>query len=89
MSPLQIKILLHYHYSPYDYRNGDFSAPAVREAIDAFRDVSGLLRWRSGEEKLMEPGATYALTERGQAYVEQICRVPLPVQVWTYPKEAE
>lgn len=87
MSPLQIKILLHYHYSAYDYTESN--APAVREAIDRFRDVDGLLRLKSIEETIMEPGARYTLTDRGQAYVEQICRVPLPVQVWTYPKEAE
>jgi len=37
MTPLQLQILIHYAYSAEDYRQGDFSATAVREAIDLFK----------------------------------------------------
>jgi hypothetical protein len=36
-------------------------------------------------------GRTFALTARGKAYVEMICRVPLPEkkEVWIDPRDGE
>jgi hypothetical protein len=87
VTPLQLEILLHYVYSPHDFREGDFSAPAVREAIDIFRadlkdspyDTAGLLT------KSERPGQTYTLSERGRVYIEHLLSQPLPVQTWTVP----
>jgi len=77
MTPLEISILLHYHVSADDYRNGDFSAPAVRNAIDEFR--------RDGF--LAEAVETYyRITEKGQFYVKALCAVPLPVTTWIIPQ---
>ncbi len=36
MTPLEIKLALHYYSSPTDYNDGDFSAPSVAAAIDKF-----------------------------------------------------
>lgn len=78
MTPLEISILLHYHVSPVDYRNGDFSAPAVRNAIDEFR--------RDGF--LAEAVETYYhITDKGRFYVEALCSVPLPVATWVIPSK--
>lgn len=77
MTPLQIEILLHYHCCPGDYRDGDFAAPAVREAIDGFRDA-GLLK-DSGQGRIYEP------TDGVRAYVDALCAVPLPVLQWVVP----
>lgn len=79
MTPLEISILLHYSYSPEDFRQGDFSAPAVREAIDRFRDVDSLLT------KSDRDGQTYALSERGRVYVEALQSLPLPIKTWLMP----
>lgn len=79
MSPLQIEILLHYYCSPGDYRDGDFSAPAVRETIDNFRGVDEMLRGCESGSR------TYRLTDRGLAYVDALMRLPLPRKVWAMP----
>jgi hypothetical protein len=79
MTPLEIDILLHYYSRGGDYREGDFSAPAVREAIDNFSKREEMLRpCESGSR-------TYALSERGMAYVDALMRLPLPRRVWLMP----
>lgn len=77
MSPLQVSILIHYHCFPSDYRDGDFSAPAVREAIDWFVSES-MLKHSDKVDQLYEP------TGGCHAYVNKICEVELPVLVWGY-----
>ena len=85
MTPLEIEILLHYGTRAYEYRDGDLSAPAVRETIDAFRDRLGLL------EKNKRPSqmAAYQLTDRGMVYMRALMDVPLPIMVWQMPAKAE
>lgn len=87
MTPLEIDIILWYHTRAVDYRDGDLSAPAVREAVDRFRDVDGLLELRpptgSGDFR------TYRLTERGQAYVDALIMTPLPICQWVIPCPAQ
>lgn len=82
MTPLEIEILLHYHCRATDYRDGDFSAPAVKETIERFR-ADGLIAElifqpipKTGRGHA--PAPRYALTERGQAMVDALCAVPLP-----------
>jgi hypothetical protein len=75
MTPIALEIIIHYHYSPEQYRSGDFSAPAVREAIGYFEEC-GLL-----EEDYKEGGG-YSITEKGRFYVEEgLCQVPFPEEV--------
>lgn len=88
MTLLEIEILAHYYSRAGDYRDGDFSAPAVREAIDRFREDAGLLRYTTDEEqKLMYAAArsTYSVTDRGRRYIEVLQSVPLPIQIWVMP----
>lgn len=87
MSPLQIEILLWYRARMVDYREGDFSAPAVRAAIDDFRDRSELL---AKNPHAGEGGdfRTYRLTDRGDAFVDAILSLPLPVCRWEIPQQA-
>lgn len=77
MSPLQITIALHYHYCCVDFRDGDFTAPAVREALHLFVD-EGLL------EYYPELGMKYQPTEKLDAYVQKLCSINLPKLKWTY-----
>jgi hypothetical protein len=80
MSPYDIEILLHYHS-----RTDDWSGPSAgnalhRETMRRFVQ-DGLL------SRCEEPAASrdYEPTERLHAYVEGLCRVPLPVQRWVVP----
>jgi hypothetical protein len=77
VTPLQIEILMHYACRACDYRDGDFSAPSVREAIDSFRD-QGLLR-DSGMQRMYEPA------EGVQIYIKALCAIPAPVMQWVIP----
>jgi hypothetical protein len=79
MTPLGIEILLHYYTTPGQYRDGDFSAPAVSEALRHFADT-GLLRGNHRDG--------YTSTEATEVYVGAICSVPAPVQKWVIPSEA-
>lgn len=78
MAPLQIEILLWYHYGTRDYRDGDFSAPAVREAIDAFRGPLELLAPETNSSLVR----AYRLTDRADAYLKAITELPLPTKKW-------
>ena len=84
MSPLEIEILLHYYYCPGDYQNGDFSAPAVEDAIERFRDVHNLLEPTQSMDVHHDPH--YRITERGRVFVEALCNMPLPIKTWVMPK---
>lgn len=78
MSPLEVEILLHYFYSPNDHPNVD--APAVQSAITGFV-----------KKGLLEPTETGVTKWRGNLkaltiYVNAVCSVPLPKQVWIIEK---
>jgi hypothetical protein len=83
MSPLEIEILLHYYCLPTDYRDGDFSAPAVKNAIERFRDELNLLEPTQSMDVYHDPH--YRITERGRVFVEALCNMPLPVKQWVMP----
>ena len=77
MSPLEISIALHYHYSPFDFRDGDFSAPAVRDALNYFV-LHKMLERDDDRIPIYEP------TERLRAYIYKLCTIDLPQLKWTY-----
>lgn len=91
MTPLEIEILMHYGCKGGDYRNGDHSAPAVREAIGRFLD-DGLLTHEGFVPEYIRPGvlaARYSVTTRCRVYLEAVCEVPLPIQKWIMPEQKE
>ncbi len=88
MTPLEIEILMHYHCMGGDYRDGDHSAPAVKDAISRFLDEN-LLTHEGFHPEYFPDGrqkARYAATDRTRAYLEALQAVPLPVQIWVIPK---
>lgn len=89
MTPLELSILIHYRGCANDFRDGDFSAPAVRDAIDRFRDVLKLIEFDNTETKhfSFNETRTYRLTERGRVFVDALCEAPLPIQAWVMPSE--
>lgn len=81
MTPLEIQIALTYHCTMNDFRDGDFTAPAVRDCIDWFVDI-GMLRLNT---PLLSPSkAVYAPTDKLHAYCKKLCSIGLPKQTWTY-----
>jgi hypothetical protein len=87
VTPLQIEILLHYHCRADDYRNGDHTAPAVKEAIDWFL-TNDMVRHEGFRLEYLEDGRTlaarYALTSRGKAFIEYLQMIPLPTASWSF-----
>ena len=82
MTPLQISIMLHYYTTAWDYRDGDFSAPAVRETIDYFVDEEML-----GVADVAGKEVPYLrITPKGTVFVDALCAVPLPVRQWVIPE---
>lgn len=71
MSPLQIRILLHY-YSNID----DYSGIEPDIFIKELAEIDMLERAYEGEER------NWKLTLKAQAYIDYILRVPLPRQQW-------
>jgi len=84
MTLLEIQTLIHYHCFTTDYRDGDFSAPAMRDVINSFRDELGLLESVPEEEHkgTMKLLPMYRITERGTVFVEALKELPLPKQIW-------
>lgn len=89
MTPLELSILIHYRGGANDFRDGDFSAPAVREALEHFRTTLGLIEYDNTETKpfSFNETRTYRLTERGRVFVDALCGAPLPIQAWVMPSE--
>lgn len=91
MSPLELSILIHYKGHADDFNDGDFSAPAVRDFIDKFIDTSD--SWTTSgmlEQIPLEEGkySTYRLTEKGHVFVDALCALRPPIQVWVMPPNA-
>ena len=87
MSPLYIEILLHIHCTPVDWEREHASACA--ECIGDFLD-EGIIRARSAiENENTQHPHKYSTTERGDALVEALCRVPYPTAMWKvdYPAD--
>jgi hypothetical protein len=85
VTPLEIDIVLWYHTRAVDYRDGDFSAPAVREIIDNFRERDQLLEAIPDTGRASGDHRTYRLTERGDVFVRALTSLPLPMCQWIIP----
>ena len=85
MSPLQIAIVLHYYYSPEDWRDGEWN-DGQRDTIRGLA-AAGLIELdpRSHPIGLGYRPGTYRLTKCGHVYVDALKAVRIPVQVWQIP----
>lgn len=95
MSPLNISILLHYYTTPGDYRAdvdpAHGASPAVYESMLWFVK-EGLLSCRYGDVSLaaqQEPDrskpALFKITAKGEAMVEHLKAVQIPICQWVQP----
>ena len=73
MSPLDIKILMHYHEN-----SGNCSV-----AINNSKPMYTLMHTHN---LLEETDEGYVLTDRGQFFVDAILTMELPECVWTFPE---
>jgi hypothetical protein len=73
MSPSDIEVLLHCHYSPGPHPR--WTAPAVRDGLHMLARA-GLI------ESTDSTGCVFRTTERGRAHVAQLCDLPFPTQGW-------
>jgi len=91
MSPLKIKMLLHYYAHVMDYRDEVDTAhacsPAVSEAIVDFLRSDLIVEknpgWAGQDRKSRE--AQYRVTDKGMAMVEHLCAVQIPICKWVQP----
>lgn len=84
MTPLQLTMMLHHYAIAEPYAKGDPDHANSR----AVREQRQLLI----NDELIEPdemsGSGFRATDRGRAYVEALCAMPLPVKKWVMPDAA-
>lgn len=80
MTPVILEILLHYYYSPLDYKGRN--SCAENDGV-AFLYNEELIIHNRG------PDSNYIISERGRAYVEHLLKQPLPELItrWEIPKQ--
>lgn len=81
MTPLQIKMVLHYYAIAEPYALLD-PAHANSDAVCTQRALlcsDGLIEAIAGSP------SGYRITPRGEAYVDAVCATPLPVSKWVIP----
>lgn len=81
MTPLQITMMLHYYAiaAPYSKEDEDHAnSPAVTEQRGWLLNAD-MLRYSS------KSSSGYEVTERGAAFVDALCSLPLPVSKWVMP----
>lgn len=85
-SPLKIMIGLHYWTTPTEYSAHDDAHRNSEAVLDAVCDFvkGGLLKPR---DKKSEYGSSYEATEALGVWVEALCGVRWPVQVWVIPSD--
>lgn len=91
MSPLKIKMLLHYYTNLMDYRDevdaAHAASGAVREAIADFLS-DGLIAEKnpgwSGQPETNRD-SQYGVTDKGEAMVRHLMDVQIPVCIWVQP----
>ena len=83
MTPLEIEIMLHYYSRGDDYKN--LSGPVVKETIEKFVGSGMLKKSSDGWDQY---GKAHEITPMGQAYVEALMKIRLPVMQWkvNYPE---
>lgn len=80
MSPLCLSILLHYLMSPTDYRDGDFRAPGVQDAINWLAEDAELLE--VNDERIAAGRPAYRLSEKGKFFITMLCSFHVPRTTW-------
>ena len=84
MSPLELKILLHYHTIAEDYP--ELSPPAQQSVMKYFVDQEYLVETKFPEGEIIPSGAMrYSPTEKLHFFVDFLCSIPEPKETWEIP----
>jgi len=79
LTPMQLDQLLHYYYSAEPYPSSEAADANIQDLIE-----HGLILPYSGSVAYL-----YHVTKRGEAYVNTMLELPLPVQVWVTPTKTD
>ena len=83
MTPLHIKILLHYYVSTDEYERGYYPSTAGEYIHDLFE--MGLIEEK--DRPIVEP--RHRISDKGKFYVNVLCTTPLPVHQWIIPRQED
>jgi hypothetical protein len=79
MTPYEIEICLWYYSRGEDWNGMD--APIWPSTLDKFKEF-GLLESAHGHRNML-----YAPTAKLMAFVDGLCAVPMPIQIWAIPQQ--
>lgn len=86
MSPLTLQIIIHYCVRAVDYRDGDLSAPAVKQVI-AYLENEEMIRKVTKDDDNCFHTMKYVGTTKARYYLDYICKIPFPVNDFKIPEE--
>jgi len=76
MTPIEINVLTHYHYSTIEHPRVDM--PSVQDAIRMWVNEGILIQDMETE--------IYRTSYRGSVLVKMLCDTPMPIKVWSDPR---
>ena len=81
MSPLQVRVMLHYHYSPNAWEGPEDEAYMItlHEQLVNMGMLAHLRPWD-------EYGPKYEITPKGAVYVKMVLDVPVPIVQYIDPR---
>lgn len=78
MSPLEIKMMLHFYAIGEPYKGPEAGSEAFNDAV----------AWFEESDLITDAQHGYQTTERGDAFVRALCETPLPIKKWVMPGKA-
>lgn len=85
LSPAEILFLLHCYAVPGPYT--DVGDAGYEQFVKKFTDLGVIEPYKDQEQ--MWGRVAYSTTEKGNTWVEMICRTPEPVAAWVDPRTKE
>lgn len=79
MSPLKIRIMLHYYCF-----TGDYCTNGSKGELGAVDDLVGDKMLEDDPQEGSE--RMFRVTDKGSAYCEALCNMPLPIAKWIIPE---
>ncbi len=76
-TPLHIELMIHYRCCACRFPRSN--APAVIDYTEQLESLGLIRETNTGE------GGDYRATEKGEAFLELVCRTPLPQMAWIAP----
>ncbi len=84
ISPFCLQIIIHYCVMACDFRDGDFSAPAVMEVLNGL-ESEGMIEKAPKNSK----GQKYIGTTKARFYLDFLLKIPFPENAFKIPENPE